>query len=53
MIGYASSVLRSAITAIATGQLQPALILVMPIDFSHAPATKRRLMRSGYSFYYC
>jgi precorrin-8X/cobalt-precorrin-8 methylmutase len=47
VIGYAPSVLLLALEAIESGQLQPALIVGMPIGFSHAPAAKRRLMRSG------
>lgn len=47
VVGYAPSVLLSAIEAIDRGQLQPALVIGMPIGFSHAPAAKRRLMRSG------
>lgn len=47
VIGYAPSVLLSAIEAIANGKLQPALVIGMPIGFSHAPAAKRRLMRSS------
>lgn len=50
VIGYAPSVLLSAIEAIDSGQLQPALVIGMPIGFSHAPAAKRRLMRSGVPF---
>ncbi len=50
VIGYAPSVLMSACAAIKQGQLQPALIIGMPIGFSHAPAAKRRLMRSGLPF---
>lgn len=46
VVGYAPSVLLSAIEAIDRGQLQPALVIGMPIGFSHAPAAKRRLMRS-------
>lgn len=45
VIGYAPSVLMAACTLIEQGQLQPALIIAMPIGFSHAPAAKRRLMR--------
>jgi precorrin-8X/cobalt-precorrin-8 methylmutase len=50
VIGYAPSVLLSAIAAIEKGQLQPGLIIGMPIGFSHAPAAKRRLMNSGVHF---
>ncbi len=47
VIGYAPSVLITACTLIEKGQLQPALVIAMPIGFSHAPAAKRRLMRLG------
>jgi len=47
VIGYAPSVLLSALEAIEQGQLQPALVIGMPIGFSHAPAAKRRLIRSN------
>ena len=47
VVGYAPSVLLSAIEAITQGELHPALIIGMPIGFSHAPAAKRRLRRSG------
>jgi precorrin-8X/cobalt-precorrin-8 methylmutase len=50
VVGYAPSVLVAAIEAIAHGQLQPALVIGMPIGFSHAPAAKRRLMHSGVPF---
>lgn len=50
VIGYAPSALLWAIKAIEQGQLQPALIIGMPIGFSHAPVAKRRLMRSGVPF---
>jgi precorrin-8X/cobalt-precorrin-8 methylmutase len=50
VVGYAPSVLVSAIEAIDQGQLQPALVIGMPIGFSHAPAAKRRLMRSDVPF---
>lgn len=45
VIGYAPSVLISALKQIEQGQLQVSLIIGMPIGFSHAPAAKRRLMR--------
>jgi precorrin-8X/cobalt-precorrin-8 methylmutase len=45
VIGYAPSVLMSVCTAIEQGEIQPALVIGMPIGFSHAPAAKRRLMR--------
>ncbi|MDV2996017.1 MAG: hypothetical protein N4J56_005671 [Chroococcidiopsis sp. SAG 2025] len=47
VVGYAPSVLIAACDAIAKGHFQPALIIGMPIGFSHAPSAKRRLMRSG------
>jgi precorrin-8X/cobalt-precorrin-8 methylmutase len=47
VIGYAPSVLMSACALIEQGQIQPALVIGMPIGFSHAPAAKRQLMRSG------
>ncbi|MGQ4647224.1 precorrin-8X methylmutase [Lyngbya aestuarii] len=47
VIGYAPSVLLSAVEATVQGKFQPALIIGMPIGFSHAPAAKRRLMRSS------
>lgn len=47
VIGYAPSVLMSACALIEQSRLQPALIIAMPIGFSHAPAAKRRLIRLG------
>ncbi|HEY9617955.1 MAG TPA: precorrin-8X methylmutase [Microcoleaceae cyanobacterium] len=44
MIGYAPSVLLAACQLIEQQQIQPALVIGMPIGFSHAPAAKRRLM---------
>ncbi|WAL62096.1 precorrin-8X methylmutase [Thermocoleostomius sinensis] len=44
IIGYAPSVLLATCEAI-THQIQPALVIGMPIGFSHAPAAKRQLMR--------
>ena len=35
----------AACALIEQGQLQPALVIAMPIGFSHAPAAKRQLMR--------
>lgn len=49
-IGYAPSVLIAACQAIERGLLRPALIIGMPIGFSHAPAAKRLLIRSGIPF---
>lgn len=47
IIGYAPSVLMAVCNAIEQGQIQPALVIGMPIGFSHAPAAKRRLMAIG------
>jgi precorrin-8X/cobalt-precorrin-8 methylmutase len=47
VVGYAPSVLMAVCEAIANEQLQPALVIGMPIGFSHAPVAKRRLVRSG------
>jgi len=51
VIGYAPSILMSVCALIEQGQLQPALVIAMPIGFSHAPAAKRRLMRSGVPYW--
>ncbi len=48
--GYAPSVLISICRAIEDNLLNPALIIGMPIGFSHAPAAKRFLMRSSIPF---
>ncbi len=50
IVGYAPSVLMSACNLIEKNQLQPSLIIGMPIGFSHAPAAKRRLMRSSVEY---
>ncbi|MBF2064104.1 MAG: precorrin-8X methylmutase [Calothrix sp. C42_A2020_038] len=50
VIGYAPSVLISICNLVEKKQLQPALIIGMPIGFSHAPAAKRRLIRSGFEY---
>lgn len=50
VIGYAPSVLLSALEAVSQGRLQPALIIGMPIGFSHAPAAKRRLIQSTFPY---
>ncbi|MFM7447597.1 MAG: precorrin-8X methylmutase [Leptolyngbyaceae cyanobacterium] len=50
VIGYAPSVLLAVCEAIAQQALQPALVIGMPIGFSHAPAAKRRLMQSRVPF---
>jgi precorrin-8X/cobalt-precorrin-8 methylmutase len=44
VIGYAPSVLLTACQLIEQQQIEPALVIGMPIGFSHAPAAKRRLM---------
>ena len=49
-IGYAPSVLMAVCEAIESGQLQPALVIGMPIGVSHSPVAKRRLVRSGVPF---
>lgn len=43
-IGYAPSVLLAVCKLIEQQQIQPTLVIGMPIGFSHAPAAKRRLM---------
>lgn len=45
-IGYAPSILMAVCQLIESGKLNPALVIGLPIGFSHAPASKRRLMRS-------
>jgi precorrin-8X/cobalt-precorrin-8 methylmutase len=50
VVGYAPSVLISVCQGIEKKLLQPALIIGMPIGFSHAPAAKRLLMHSGVPF---
>ena len=45
-IGYAPSVLMTTCSLIEQGLIQPALVIGMPIGFSHAPAAKRRLTRT-------
>lgn len=50
VIGYAPSVLLAVCDAIAQHQIQPALVIGMPIGFSHAPAAKRKLIQSGTPF---
>jgi precorrin-8X/cobalt-precorrin-8 methylmutase len=47
VVGYAPSVLIGLCEAIATQQLRPALVIGLPIGFSHAPGAKRRLMQLG------
>ena len=45
VVGYAPSVLIKLCEAIVHHQRRPALIIGLPIGFSHAPAAKRQLMR--------
>ncbi|HEY9620044.1 MAG TPA: precorrin-8X methylmutase [Crinalium sp.] len=44
VVGYAPSVLLTTCSLIEQQRIQPALVVGMPIGFSHAPAAKRRLM---------
>ncbi|MCM0592384.1 MAG: precorrin-8X methylmutase [Gloeotrichia echinulata IR180] len=50
VIGYAPSVLLEACKAIKQQKIQPALVIAMPIGFSHAPAAKRLLMQQSIHF---
>ncbi|MBD2664900.1 transcriptional regulator [Richelia sinica FACHB-800] len=50
VIGYAPSVLLQTCAAITHQKIQPALVIGMPIGFSHAPAAKRQLMEQQVSF---
>ncbi len=50
VIGYAPSVLMSALKLVEEEQLKPSLIIGMPIGFNHAPAAKRRLMHSSVEY---
>lgn len=50
VVGFAPSVLLAICQAIQQQTLQPALVIGMPIGFSHAPVAKRQLMRSGVPF---
>ncbi len=45
VVGYAPSVLMKLCEVIDRQQHRPALVIGMPIGFSHAPAVKRRLMQ--------
>lgn len=47
VIGYAPSVLMAICALVEQAAIQPALVIGMPIGFSHAPAAKRRLMRTS------
>jgi precorrin-8X/cobalt-precorrin-8 methylmutase len=46
VIGYAPSILLAVCQAIQQEAIQPALVIGMPIGFSHAPIAKRHLMQS-------
>ncbi len=50
VVGYAPSILLAVCQAIQQQAIQPALVIGMPIGFSHAPIAKRQLMRSGLPF---
>ncbi|MCC5603134.1 precorrin-8X methylmutase [Nostoc favosum] len=50
VVGYAPSVLVEVCEAIAKQKIQPALVIGMPIGFSHAPAAKRQLMQQEIPF---
>ncbi len=50
VVGYAPSVLVEVCDAISNQKIQPALVIGMPIGFSHAPAAKRQLMQQGIPF---
>jgi precorrin-8X/cobalt-precorrin-8 methylmutase len=47
VVGYAPSILLSICEAIEQQRIQPALVIGMPIGFSHAPAAKRQLMQKN------
>jgi precorrin-8X/cobalt-precorrin-8 methylmutase len=47
VIGYTPSVLMAVCEAIEHRQLEPALVIGMPIGFSHGMVAKRKLARSG------
>ncbi|MGF1542399.1 MAG: precorrin-8X methylmutase [Pleurocapsa sp.] len=50
VIGYTPSVLLSVCQGIEKELFKPALVIAMPIGFSHAPAAKRLLIHSGVPF---
>lgn len=50
VMGYAPSALMAVCDAIQAQQLQPALVIGLPIGFSHASAAKRRLQQIGLPF---
>jgi precorrin-8X/cobalt-precorrin-8 methylmutase len=45
VIGYAPSVLMELCHVVTTQRLKPALVIGLPIGFSHAPAAKRQLIQ--------
>ena len=45
VVGYAPSVLMKLCDTIAQQKCRPALVIGLPIGFSHAPAAKRQLMQ--------
>ena len=45
VVGYAPSILLKLCELVETQHCQPALVIGLPIGFSHAPAAKRRLMK--------
>ncbi|WP_026072794.1 precorrin-8X methylmutase [Nodosilinea nodulosa] len=47
VVGYAPSVLTGICDLIERGCLHPALVIGLPIGFSHAPTAKRRLLKTG------
>lgn len=51
VVGYAPSVLMSICDLIQQEKLQPALVIGMPIGFSHAPAAKRRLVQTNVPYF--
>ncbi len=50
VVGYAPSVLLEISAAIKAQKIYPALVIGMPIGFSHAPAAKRQLMQQDVPF---
>ncbi len=50
VIGYAPSVLLAVCEAISNQKLRPALVIGMPLGFSHAPTAKRTLMQLDVPF---
>jgi precorrin-8X/cobalt-precorrin-8 methylmutase len=50
VVGYAPWVLLEVCAAIKNQKIHPALVIGMPIGFSHAPAAKRQLMQQAVAF---